>query len=46
VANPCPANGYTKRQYIKDLLAELRKENRQIKSNIFGAIKRSGIDNW
>ncbi|HHV28818.1 MAG TPA: tRNA 2-thiocytidine(32) synthetase TtcA [Clostridium sp.] len=46
VHNPCPANGYTKRQYIKDLLWDLKKDNREIKSNIFGAIKRSGIDNW
>nr|WP_038290120.1 ATP-binding protein [Acetivibrio straminisolvens] len=46
VHNPCPANGYTKRQYIKDLLSDLKKENREIKNNIFGAVKRSGIDNW
>ncbi|NLD46743.1 MAG: tRNA 2-thiocytidine(32) synthetase TtcA [Clostridiaceae bacterium] len=46
VASPCYVNGRTKRQYIKELLINLHKENRDIKSNIFGAIKRSGIDDW
>jgi len=46
VPNPCQANGRTKRQDIKDLLHGLSIENRRIKSNIFGAIKRSGIDGW
>ena len=40
VENPCPANGDTKRQFIKVLLNDLSKENKHIKSNIFGAIKR------
>ncbi len=46
VHNPCTANGNTKRQYIKDLLKDLSKDNREIKNNIFGAIKRSGLDGW
>lgn len=46
IHNPCCANGATKRQYIKDLLRDLSKDNRHIKSNIFGAIKRSGKDGW
>lgn len=46
VASPCYVNGKTKRQYIKEMLINLHKENRDIKSNIFGAIKRSGIDDW
>lgn len=46
VHNPCTANGHTKRQYIKDLISELSTDNREIKSNIFGAIKRSGLDGW
>lgn len=46
VHNPCQANGHTKRQYIKELLADLSVENREIKNNIFGAIKRSGLDGW
>lgn len=46
VPNPCTANGHTKRQYIKELLADMSSDNREIKNNIFGAIKRSGIDGW
>lgn len=46
VKNPCPANGKTKRQYIKNLISDLFHENHDIKNNIFGALKRSGIDGW
>lgn len=46
IQNPCAVNGHTKRQYIKDLLKELSVDNREIKSNIFGALKRSGLDGW
>lgn len=46
VKNPCPANGKTKRQYIKNLISDLFHENHNIKNNIFGALKRSGIDGW
>lgn len=46
VHNPCIANGHTKRQFIKELLMDLSVENREIKNNIFGAIKRSGLDGW
>jgi tRNA(Ile)-lysidine synthase TilS/MesJ len=42
----CHVDGKTKRQYIKELLMELHKENRNIKNNIFGAIKRSGLNDW
>lgn len=46
VPSPCHVNGKTKRQYIKDLLLEINKNNREAKNNIFGAIKRAGIDDW
>ena len=46
VPSPCTVNGATKRQYIKELLLQMSKDNREIKSNIFGAVKRSGIDAW
>lgn len=46
IKNPCPANGKTTRQYIKDTLYNMSKENRNVKQNIFGAIKRLGIDGW
>ncbi len=46
VPSPCTVDGKTKRQYIKNLLYDMGKETRDIKSNIFGAIKRSHIDEW
>jgi len=46
VFNPCPANGHTKRQYMKDLIRQLNKENKGLKKRIFGAIQRSEIDGW
>ncbi len=46
VKSPCHVDGYTKRQYVKELIYQLQKENRDIKSNLFGAIKRAQIDGW
>ena len=46
VVNPCCANGNTKRQYIKELIHDMSKSNREVRSNIFGAIKRSGQNGW
>lgn len=41
VKNNCPANGETKRQYIKELIAGIAKENKGVRESIFGAIMRS-----
>lgn len=46
IVNPCLANGHTKRQYVKDLLSMLNKENPETKNRIFGAIKRAGLNGW
>lgn len=46
IPSGCRAEGKTKRHYIKGLIAELMKENRHIKDNLFGAIQRSGINGW
>jgi len=46
VPNPCPNNGFSKRQYVKELIRTLNMDNKNIKSNLFGAIKRSGIEGW
>ena len=46
VKSPCKYDGNTKRQYIKDLIYELQKDKRDIKSNLFGAIKRAEVDGW
>lgn len=36
--NPCPADGYTKRQYVKDLLSEINRDNPGVKDRMFTAI--------
>ena len=41
VKNNCPANGETKRQYIKDLINNMAKENKGVRESVFGAIMRS-----
>lgn len=46
VKSGCPNDGLSKRQFIKDLLTDLTRENRHIKSNLFGAIQRAGINGW
>lgn len=46
VPNPCPANGRTKRQEMKELLHTMSKDHKRVKSTIFGAITRSKIDGW
>lgn len=42
--NPCPADGYTKREYVKQLVAKLNKENPGVKDRMFTAIE-NGIYN-
>lgn len=44
--NPCPADGYTKREYIKDLLKKLNKENPGLNDRIFKSITNSNINGW
>lgn len=46
VKNTCPADGNTKRQYMKDLLASLEKENHGLKERIFTALKSSEVPGW
>lgn len=41
IKNPCPADGLTKRQDIKELLSKLNKEIPGSKKNIFGALNNS-----
>jgi len=46
ILNLCPAAGRTKREYIKELLKKLVKDKYDIKSNLFGVIKRMGLNGW
>lgn len=44
--SPCPVDGYTKRQYAKELLRDLNRENPGTRERMFTAILNSGIDGW
>ncbi len=38
IHNPCPADKHTKRQYIKELLKNLEKENPKLRENVLSAL--------
>ncbi len=44
--NPCPVDGHTKRQYVKDLLQKINKENPGVKDRFFRAIKCGKLEGW
>lgn len=44
--NPCPADGYTRRQEVKELVAELGKRYPQLKTRVFGAMQRLPLPEW
>ena len=46
VKSPCPVDKKTKREYIKDLLADINRQNPGVKQRMFTAIKDSGINGW
>jgi len=46
VKNPCPVDGVTTRQYMKDLIKNLGKDTKDLKQHIFHAIKTSEIKGW
>lgn len=46
VKSPCPADGYTKREYVKKLLQNLNRENPGVKERMFTAIQGSDMGGW
>lgn len=46
VKSPCPADGYTKREYVKQLLRKLNQENPGVKERMFTAIKNGTMKGW
>jgi tRNA(Ile)-lysidine synthase TilS/MesJ len=46
VKSTCPADKNTRREDMKKLILQLEKDNRDIKSKIFGAISRGGLDGF
>lgn len=46
VKSPCPADGHTKREYIKQLLRTLNLENPGVKERMFTAIQTGNLKGW
>ena len=46
VKSPCPVDGKTKREDMKQLIYSLRKDIPKIQEHLFGAIQRSTINGW
>ena len=44
--NPCPADGKTKREYVKQLIRQLNQENPGVKDQFFHAVLTGNIDGW
>ena len=46
VKSRCPIDGYTKRQYAKELVRQLNKEHHGVKQRMFTAILNGNIKGW
>ncbi len=46
VKSPCPADGHTKREYVKKLLKQLNLENPGVKERMFTAIQTGNMKGW
>ncbi len=46
VKNPCPADGFTQRQYAKELLAKLEQDHPGAKERMFHAILNGNLPGW
>jgi len=46
VKNPCPHDGITRRQYVKNLVAQISRENPGVKTKMYNAILKDKIYEW
>lgn len=46
IKNPCPADGITKREYVKQLVQQINRDNPGVKKQIFHAILNGNIEGW
>jgi tRNA(Ile)-lysidine synthase TilS/MesJ len=46
VKNPCPADGASRRQEIKELIADLERTYPNLKQKLFGAVQRYPLYGW
>lgn len=46
VKNPCPMDGITRREYVKNLIRQINLENPGVKTRLFHAIQTGNIPGW
>lgn len=46
VKSPCPADGYTKREYVKQLIKQINQETPGVKNRMFTAIQTGNLKGW
>ena len=46
VKSPCPADGYTKREYVNELIDSINKDAPGVRNRMFTAIQNSNINGW
>ena len=46
IHNPCPADGNTRRQEVKELVAKLSQNHPKLKDYVFGAMQRLPLPEW
>lgn len=46
VKSKCPVDGHTKREEMKEWLAQKEREDNGFTDRMFGALRRSGVDGW
>lgn len=46
VKSPCPADGYTKREYVKNLLKKINADAPGVKNRMFTAISNGNMKGW
>jgi len=44
--NPCPADGYTKREYVKKVTKNLEHDNPGVRDRMFHAILNGNLPGW
>ncbi|GAA6294004.1 tRNA lysidine(34) synthetase [Enterocloster asparagiformis] len=44
--NPCPMDGHTKREYVKNLIRDLQRDNPTVKDCLFHAVVNGKIEGW
>ena len=46
VKSPCPTDGHTKREYVKNLLRQINRDNPGVKERMFTAIQNGNMKGW